>query len=204
MIAALWPTADAQPARQALAAILIAVWSLRLGTYMWRRAESGPDDPRYATMKREWGEAAPARLFRFLQRRRSVPGRWSRRSSSPPRAAPPDWRDAAAVALFCLALGLESVADADGRVPPRSAQQGTHLRHGPVGMVAPSQLFLRMAGLVDLAADRHPDGPCRGLGRPGRALALMYWLLAMSRACRRWKPNCGARALRPSPTTSVG
>ncbi|MFO1116123.1 MAG: DUF1295 domain-containing protein [Beijerinckiaceae bacterium] len=114
VIAALWPTADAQPARQALAAILIAVWSLRLGTYMWRRAESGPDDPRYATMKREWGEAAPARLFRFLQAQALCS--WPLVAAvfvaaHAPRAAP-DWRDAAAVALFCLALGLESVADA--------------------------------------------------------------------------------------------
>jgi steroid 5-alpha reductase family enzyme len=53
--------------RQWLVAAVMAAWGLRLGTHIALRAASGHDDPRYAALRREWGAAAPARMFRFLQ-----------------------------------------------------------------------------------------------------------------------------------------
>ncbi|HEY0236382.1 MAG TPA: DUF1295 domain-containing protein [Afipia sp.] len=55
--------------RQWLVAILVALWSLRLGGHIAERtAESEKaDDPRYAAMAAEWGKDAPRRMFIFLQ-----------------------------------------------------------------------------------------------------------------------------------------
>lgn len=65
---ALLPASGAPwPPRQALVAALASAWSLRLGLHILRRTLRGQDDPRYAQLRREWGEAAPRRLFWFLQ-----------------------------------------------------------------------------------------------------------------------------------------
>ncbi|TCT06928.1 DUF1295 domain-containing protein [Aquabacter spiritensis] len=53
--------------RQFLVAGLVAVWSLRLGLHILARTRAGHDDPRYAHLRREWGDAAPRNLFLFLQ-----------------------------------------------------------------------------------------------------------------------------------------
>lgn len=65
--AALWPLDGSLPARQALVAGLVLLWSLRLGTHIARRSLAGIDDPRYAKYAREWGADAPRRMFFFLQ-----------------------------------------------------------------------------------------------------------------------------------------
>lgn len=67
-IAALVPHAGADiTARQLLVAALVAAWSLRLGSHIARRTWTGGDDPRYAALAREWGDAAPRRMFQFAQ-----------------------------------------------------------------------------------------------------------------------------------------
>jgi steroid 5-alpha reductase family enzyme len=60
-IAAVWPLGRGLPARQALVAGLVLLWSVRLGTHIARRALKGVDDPRYAHYAEEWGAAAPRR-----------------------------------------------------------------------------------------------------------------------------------------------
>ncbi|MGL4812746.1 MAG: DUF1295 domain-containing protein [Beijerinckiaceae bacterium] len=50
-----------------LVAGLVALWAMRLGLHIFRRAQSSTDDPRYAALMKEWGTAAPVRLFWFLQ-----------------------------------------------------------------------------------------------------------------------------------------
>ncbi len=67
--AALLPVDGSEPVpeRQYLVAALAAVWSLRLGFHIVARTAAGGDDPRYAQLRREWGDAFPRRLFRFLQ-----------------------------------------------------------------------------------------------------------------------------------------
>ncbi len=66
-IAALWPLDNALPARQALVAGLVLLWSARLGTHIALRSLGGADDPRYASYAQEWGAAAPRRMFALLQ-----------------------------------------------------------------------------------------------------------------------------------------
>src|SRR5690242_12997030 len=67
-IGAIWPVAGAAPSpRQWLVAMLVAVWSLRLGGHVAVRSRGISDDPRYAEFARQWGAAAPRRMFLFLQ-----------------------------------------------------------------------------------------------------------------------------------------
>ena len=55
-------------ARQWLVAILVAIWSARLGTHILKRTlGSSSEDPRYAEMRVQWKEAFQSRLFWFLQ-----------------------------------------------------------------------------------------------------------------------------------------
>lgn len=68
MIAALWPfTAAALPARQWTVAALVTAWALRLGLHIAARSSGVHDDPRYADYAKRWGDAAPRRMFVFLQ-----------------------------------------------------------------------------------------------------------------------------------------
>ncbi len=57
-----WPSA-----RAALVGAMIGLWGLRLGAHIAARTLHGGDDPRYADLARQWGDAFAARLFWFLQ-----------------------------------------------------------------------------------------------------------------------------------------
>jgi steroid 5-alpha reductase family enzyme len=68
MNAALWPfAADALPARQFMVAALVMVWAVRLGLHIAVRSAGVHDDPRYVDYARQWGAAAPRKMFVFLQ-----------------------------------------------------------------------------------------------------------------------------------------
>jgi steroid 5-alpha reductase family enzyme len=65
---ALWPVGGAAPnARQWLLAVLVTIWSLRLGLHIAARTASIIDDPRYAAFAREWGVDSRRKMFIFLQ-----------------------------------------------------------------------------------------------------------------------------------------
>lgn len=65
---ALWPIAGSPPnPRQWLVAVLVAIWSLRLGSHIALRTAGISDDPRYAAFAREWGADSPRKMFIFLQ-----------------------------------------------------------------------------------------------------------------------------------------
>lgn len=54
--------------RQWLVAILVAIWSARLGTHILRRTlRARAEDPRYASLRQQWKEDFQSRLFWFLQ-----------------------------------------------------------------------------------------------------------------------------------------
>ncbi len=53
--------------RQWLVAILVALWSLRLGGHIAERTADITNDPRYAEMSAQWGKDAPRQMFIFLQ-----------------------------------------------------------------------------------------------------------------------------------------
>ncbi|ACK50967.1 protein of unknown function DUF1295 [Methylocella silvestris BL2] len=58
---------EGPPARGLLVAVMVFFWAARLCVHIARRAIKGPDDPRYAALRREWGEAAARKMFWFLQ-----------------------------------------------------------------------------------------------------------------------------------------
>ncbi len=58
--------ASAPDWRQALVATLIAIWALRLGSYVMLRVARGPEDVRYVEFRRDWGAAFQRRMFGFL------------------------------------------------------------------------------------------------------------------------------------------
>jgi steroid 5-alpha reductase family enzyme len=65
---ALLPVGGAAPnSRQWLVAVLVAIWSLRLGSHIATRTAKISDDPRYAAFAKEWGVDSPRKMFIFLQ-----------------------------------------------------------------------------------------------------------------------------------------
>lgn len=59
--------ADGNFERKVGAFIIIALWSIRLGSHIGSRTKGGGEDPRYAKLVEEWGDSASSRLFFFLQ-----------------------------------------------------------------------------------------------------------------------------------------
>jgi steroid 5-alpha reductase family enzyme len=58
--------------RQAILAVLIALWSARLGLHIAQRTAGITDDPRYARLLRDWGANAPRQMFWLLQKQALV------------------------------------------------------------------------------------------------------------------------------------
>jgi steroid 5-alpha reductase family enzyme len=65
MIAILF--ADGSFERRVAAFVIIAIWSIRLGSHIGSRTKGGGEDPRYAKLVEEWGASASSKLFFFLQ-----------------------------------------------------------------------------------------------------------------------------------------
>ncbi|MCB8880040.1 DUF1295 domain-containing protein [Acidisoma cellulosilytica] len=65
----LWPLHGYGPitGRQTVVSVLAAIWALRLGIHLLRRALKGRDDPRYAKLKDSWGESYVWKMPAFLQ-----------------------------------------------------------------------------------------------------------------------------------------
>jgi steroid 5-alpha reductase family enzyme len=59
-------------ARQALVAVLVAFWSLRLGLHIARRTAGVADDPRYGKMVADWGADASRQMFYLAQKQALV------------------------------------------------------------------------------------------------------------------------------------
>jgi steroid 5-alpha reductase family enzyme len=58
--------------RQLVVALIMLAWSLRLGTHIVRRSLDRADDPRYATLIRQWGSHARWQMFILLQKQALV------------------------------------------------------------------------------------------------------------------------------------
>lgn len=71
-VAALVPLSQSLPARQILVAGLVALWALRLGSYISFRSRGVGDDPRYRHMAEAWGADAPRQMFVLLQKQAIV------------------------------------------------------------------------------------------------------------------------------------
>jgi hypothetical protein len=79
---ALWPVAGAAPhARQWLVAVLVAIWSVRLGLHIAVRTAGITDDPRYAASRANGASIRRAGCSCFCKTRDSDRSRWCLRFS---------------------------------------------------------------------------------------------------------------------------
>jgi len=166
--------------RQAVVAVLAALWAARLAAHIATRTARITDDPRYAALIRQWGSDARRQMFLLLQKQAIV---------SAPLAlamilaawnpAPFGSGDVVAIAVLAVAIAGEAVADRQlARFREDPASRG---RICDVGLWAWSRhpnYFFEWLGWVAypiLAIDlggAHPYGWLALL-----APAVMYWLL---------------------------
>ncbi len=111
---ALAPADGADPVRQGLAAVLIGLWALRLGIYLWARTwKTDEVDPRYVQLTRRWGGWG-LQAWVFLMIQAAVV--WLLALSIRAAAARPEaeigWRELVAVAILIVAIAGEGLADA--------------------------------------------------------------------------------------------
>lgn len=167
--------------RQLLVAAMALVWSLRLGIHITMRTMRGGEDPRYAQLRVEWGDAYKARLFWFLQiqalaalvlavsimiaARNPVPGL--------------TLRDGIGIAILAVAVVGEAVADRQlsaFRSDPRN--QGKICDAGLWGLTRHPNYFFEWLGWMAyavMAVDITGNYPQGWLALAGPIL--MYWLL---------------------------
>ncbi|WP_248792404.1 DUF1295 domain-containing protein, partial [Escherichia coli] len=68
LLVALMTLGSAPLERSWLVAAMVGFWSIRLGFHILARtANATHEDPRYAELRKEWGEGFQLRLFLFLQ-----------------------------------------------------------------------------------------------------------------------------------------
>ncbi|MDR3465628.1 MAG: DUF1295 domain-containing protein [Xanthobacteraceae bacterium] len=177
---ALWPLADGPiTVRQGLVAALVAVWSLRLGSHIALRSTAIDDDPRYAEFARQWGAAAPRRMFFFLQSQAlvSLPLVFAVCVAAHRPGDTLAWRDLCGAAILLGAVAGEGLADA--QLKRFRADPGHRGRVCDVGLWRWSRhpnYFFQWLGwwaypVIAVAAD-YPWG-----GLTLLAPLLMYWIL---------------------------
>jgi steroid 5-alpha reductase family enzyme len=107
------PVDGASQARQALVAVLVGGWSLRLGLHIAARTARGGDDPRYAVLRAQWGATFRARLFWFLQIQAACAFVLAVAVLAAAANPAPGlrWADLIGVTLLLMAVAGESVAD---------------------------------------------------------------------------------------------
>jgi steroid 5-alpha reductase family enzyme len=109
---ALFPFADANPARQVLVAGLAGLWSLRLGIYMAGRVAASSEDLRYVALRRQWGANFQRRLLRFVMLQPPVTALLGLSVYSAAHASGAlGWRDLAGLAVLALSIIGETIAD---------------------------------------------------------------------------------------------
>lgn len=105
---------DGTAERQWLLAALIGVWGVRLGAHLLRRVGSESEDGRYRYLRERLGTRVQVFMFGFFQ----VQALWALLFALPVWAAAGApgaalaWHDFAGIALWMLALGGETMADA--------------------------------------------------------------------------------------------
>jgi steroid 5-alpha reductase family enzyme len=109
--AALWPLGELT-ARSWLVALIVAFWSGRLGLHIARRTLRGGDDPRYAELKRGWGDNYKPQLLAFLEIQAAVALVLAIAvMAAATNPAPLSWGDALGVIIAIAAIAGESTAD---------------------------------------------------------------------------------------------
>ena len=117
LVIALFATRATAPATTwAVLAVIVAVWSLRLGGYLVTRgAARSPEEGRYADLRARWGTAASPKFFVFFQAQAALTGILSTAFVIPFIAGPRDGTLAfriAGAALSIIGVLGETIADA--------------------------------------------------------------------------------------------
>ena len=102
------------PIRRWIVAAMIVLWALRLGTYVALRVARSPEDVRYRDLRKKWGGSFERNLFGFVLIQAPAAAIFA---IAPYLAARPQRyelgvQDLFAILIFVLALGGESLADA--------------------------------------------------------------------------------------------
>ncbi len=99
--------------RSLFAAAVVGFWAVRLAVHIAWRANGARDDPRYAALAREWGDAFPRRLFLFLQIQAAASLPLVAAAGIAARAPRPfpDVFDALGLLVALCGLAVEAVAD---------------------------------------------------------------------------------------------
>ncbi|MGB0713917.1 MAG: DUF1295 domain-containing protein, partial [Gammaproteobacteria bacterium] len=105
--------ADGDATRGLLLAVMIGFWGIRLGLHLGKRVSSESEDGRYRYMREHLGDRVQPAMFVFFQ----VQAVWALMFALPVWAAAaaqraPDLLDAIGLAVFVIAIGGESIADA--------------------------------------------------------------------------------------------
>jgi steroid 5-alpha reductase family enzyme len=112
---ALWPIEDGPTnPRQWLVAVLVAIWSLRLGIHIALRTAAIVDDPRYAASAGERGANSARRMFVFLQNQAlgSVPLAFAIFIAAHLPQDSLRWQDYLGASILIAGIAGEALADA--------------------------------------------------------------------------------------------
>jgi steroid 5-alpha reductase family enzyme len=175
------PGIEAPSTRQIVVAVLIALWSLRLGLYIAQRSTQGPEDARYAALRREWGTQFEQRLFVFLQIQAAAAALLglSMMLAAHNPAPWPRFLDFAGIAVLIIAVAGEGLADEQlRRFKANPANKGRVCDAGLWGWSRHPNYFFEWLGWVAyplLAIDLSGGWYWGWLAVSGPAF--MYWLL---------------------------
>ncbi|WP_158931620.1 DUF1295 domain-containing protein [Acidisphaera sp. S103] len=99
--------------RQSMVAALVVLWSLRLGTYVAIRVATGPEDVRYASIRRDWGRAFQSKMIGLIIVQAPISAVLAVAILFAARQPAPTfrWEDALGVLILLCSVGGEGLAD---------------------------------------------------------------------------------------------
>ena len=182
MLVALAPSATGLAQRQWLVALLVALWSLRLGLHIAARTRHHGEDPRYAALREQWGPRFDRRLFEFLQIQAGaalllVTSILLAARNPAPRLG---WGDALGAAILSVAIIGEGVSDRQlSRFRTNPANRGRVCDRGLWEVSRHPNYFFEWLGwtayaVIALAPAAYPGWAWLALSGP----VFMYILLA--------------------------
>jgi steroid 5-alpha reductase family enzyme len=167
--------------REMVVALLTALWAARLGIHIAARSAKISDDPRYAKLAADWGEAAPRRMFVFLQQQAfgSVPLALAIYLAAKNPAPTMRIQDYVGIAVLLVAVIGEAFADRQlRRFQADPANRGRILDTGLWAWSRHPNYFFQWFGWLAwpvIAIDPSGGYPYGWLALIGPAV--MYWVL---------------------------
>jgi steroid 5-alpha reductase family enzyme len=167
--------------REMVVAVLTALWAARLVVHIAARSAKISDDPRYAKLAVDWGEAAPRRMFVFLQQQAfgSVPLALAIYLAAKNPAPAMRIQDYIGIAILLVAVIGEALADGQlRRFQADPANRGRILDTGLWAWSRHPNYFFQWFGWLAwpvIAIDPSGGYPYGWLALIGPAV--MYWVL---------------------------